>query len=54
MVWSLSDGKDGIATAIGKTSVNVRRKVRSSVLDMFNLIHIIRYQSGEVKQAVGI
>lgn len=53
IVWSLSDEKDGVATEIEKTTVNIKRKVRSSVLHVINLIHIIRCQSGEVKQPVG-
>lgn len=41
IVWSLSDEKDGVATEIEKTTVNIKRKVRSSVLHVINLIHII-------------
>lgn len=42
IVWSLSDEKDGVVIEIEKIIVNIKRKVRSLVLYVINLIYIIR------------
>lgn len=44
MVWSLSEEKDELADERGKTSADIRRKVRSCVLNILPFIHIVRYR----------